>query len=284
MQLGTGWDSNVSQGISARNLVIGSGENLLDLQLDESYRPRSSAFVQGSVDWGILLEKSGINLQAGLAHRKNLSASEFDVSALSGAISKEFTLTGSALRTQLELSEVWLGSRHYQRSQAAGVQWLVPQRRGAWLASLNASAVQYLTQPAQNAMQLEAGILREQRLNAAQSVYAGLSLQWDNATRSRPGGDRNGYQVQIGAVVAHEQWRFKPQATYTSWRSKDLFAPGLLDVRRHNELLQLMLQAEHAITPKTSLILEWRGRWARDPIPLYRYQAQSLSAALAHRF
>jgi hypothetical protein len=45
-----------------------------------------------------------------------------------------------------------------------------------------------------------------------------------------------------------------------------------------------VFQAERPFTPQTSLVLEWRGRWARDTVALYRYQARVISATLAHRF
>jgi hypothetical protein len=121
-------------------------------------------------------------------------------------------------------------------------------------------------------------------VNAAQSVFAGVSLQLDNATGARPGGDRQGFQVQVGGVVLAQGWRFRPQLSYTQWQSAEVFAPGLLDVRRRNELGQVSFQAERPLDAKTSLVLEWRGRSARDTVALYRYKAQSFSAALAHRF
>ena len=65
VQLGAGWDSNVSQGITANRLVIGSGANAIELALDESYRPRSSPFTQASVDYTLVLPGSG---QIGRAH------------------------------------------------------------------------------------------------------------------------------------------------------------------------------------------------------------------------
>ena len=44
------------------------------------------------------------------------------------------------------------------------------------------------------------------------------------------------------------------------------------------------LQAERPLWENTSLSLEWRGRWAKDSVALYRYQAQTVSATLALRF
>lgn len=284
LQLGGGWDSNVSQGITARSLVLGSGDNVLELELDPSYRPRSSAFVQASADYVATLPAYGLNFQGALAHRNNDRASALDVTSVSAAVSREFALAKGSLRGQLELSEVWLGGVHYQRSQGLGAQWLDSGSSGAWLATLSATASQYPTQPSQNSWLLEAGLLGERRINGSQSVHAGFSLQRDNATQTRPGGDREGFQVQVGGIMVADGWRFKPHMSYTRWNSAEVFAPGLLDVRRHNRLTQVGLQAETPLSAGTSLVLEWRGRWARDTVALYTYRAQVLSATLARRF
>jgi hypothetical protein len=84
-------------------------------------------------------------------------------------------------------------------------------------------------------------------------------------------------------MVTHG-WRLRPQVGYSWWNSAEVFAPGLLDVRRRNRLRQAFLQGERPLSADTSLVLEWRGRWARDTISLYKYQAQVVSATLAFRF
>ncbi len=284
LQSGAGWDSNVSQGITSRSLALGSGANLIELELDDSYRPRSSGFVTAAIDYSLALPERAVNLQVGVAQRKNTSESAFDVSSVSAAASRDFKLLAGDARAQLELSQVWLSDQRYQRSQGAGLQWLRADAQGAWLGTLRATHVEYITQPAQNAWQWEAGVLREHRLNVAQSVHAAMSLQWDGARGMRAGGDRKGYQVQVGGVVLAQGWRLRPQLSYTWWESDEVFAPGLIDRRRRNALSQASFQAERPLSARTSLVLEWRGRWARDTVALYRYQAHSLSATLAHRF
>jgi hypothetical protein len=127
-------------------------------------------------------------------------------------------------------------------------------------------------------------LLREWRLDATKSVNLGLSAQSDHAHSTRPGGDRLGYQVQGGAVVLVGPWRLRPEVSYASWDSRELFAPGLIDVKRHNRLRQAALLAEKPLGPNTTLALEWRGRWAYDTVVLYKYQEQMLSATLALRF
>lgn len=284
VQTGGGWDSNVSQGISARTLVLGSGDNAIELALSPTYRPRASAFAQATLDYALALPRYGGTLQLAVGQRVNRNASEFDLRTISAAGAREFPAPVGSLRAQVEANEIWLGKQHYQRSGSGTLQWLYAVPTGAWLATASATAVQYITQPSQNATILELAGLREWRIDASRSVHASLTLQSDNAHGPRPGGDRLGWQAQAGAVVITNGWRIRPQVGYSSWDSEAVFAPALLDVRRRNRLWQGSVQGEHPLTPATSLLLEWRGRWARDTIALYRYQAQVFSATLSARF
>ena len=64
----------------------------------------------------------------------------------------------------------------------------------------------------------------------------------------------------------------------------NVVAPGLIDRRRDNRALQWTLQAEKPLSPRQTLVLEWRARSVRDPIPLYQYKAQSLGAFIQQQF
>ncbi|HKB55044.1 MAG TPA: hypothetical protein VKD22_13690, partial [Ramlibacter sp.] len=177
-----------------------------------------------------------------------------------------------------------LGSRHYQRTRGAGLQWIWANRAGSWLASADLTHIDYFTQPAQNSFVRDAGLLYERRLDAATAVSGGASVLFDKATDGRPGGNRTGYQLQSTAVLTRSGWRYRPQVSYTYWTSADVFAAGLIDVRRRDELWQVVFQAEKPISARTSLVFEWRGRWARDTVVLYAYKAQTFTMTLVRRF
>jgi len=228
----------------------------------------------------------GMDVRAALGHRKNFSAPAFDLTTSSLWAARDFPagrLPG-VVRLQGDMSEVWLGSQHYQRNQTASAQWIQTNEAGAWVGTLSVSGLHYLKQRSQSSVVWELGVTRELRVAAGRFVSAGVSLQKDDATGQRPGGDRNGFQVELGGLAAVEGWRVRPQVAYTRWLSQDIFAPGLLEVRRRNHLVQASVVAERPLTAQTSLVLEWRGRWSHDNIALYTYRAQSLNAALAARF
>src|SRR5690242_6065545 len=117
------------------------------------------------------------------------------------------------MRAQADVAEIWLGAQHYQRTRGAGLQWVWSNQAGSWLASANVVRIDYLTQPAQNALVHDAGLLFERRLDPATSVSGGGSILFDNATNGRPGGDRTGFQLQVNALLARYGWRWRPQVS-----------------------------------------------------------------------
>ncbi|MEP6790790.1 MAG: hypothetical protein ABI907_05430 [Ramlibacter sp.] len=285
LQIGAGYDTNVTQGISARTLTLGSGGQALELELDDSYRPRASPFAQAALEYTLPVPALGGALQLGAAQRSNFSASSLNVSTGSLSYIRSFEVLGKAARVQADWSELWLGGRHYQRTTGASLQW-VPSSgpAGAWVASMSALQVDYLTQSAQNAVQYEAGLNREQRINASTAVYGGVSLTGDRAQGGRPGGDRSGYQAQAGMIFAVEGWRLRPQVSYQRWASREVFAAGLIDTPRRNHTTQLAFVAERPLGANQTLVLEWRARDSRDNIALYQYRSQTLLATFQYRF
>jgi hypothetical protein len=281
---GGGWDSNVSQGINARTLTLGSGENTLDLTLDPSYRPRSSAFTHLEADYTIFVPGPQLGLQVAVGLRKNFSAPEFDLGSFSGAATREWRLGPGTLRAQVEMSQLFLGGNDYLRGDGISAQYLVATDDGPWLGTLSRSRTHYVTQANQDARTTEVGVRKEHRVWAATSVHVGAGLLRDEAAGARPGGDRRGWEAAAGLVTFAHGWRLQPEIAYTSWNSAELFAPGLIDLQRRNRLRQASIQAERPVALGTSLLLEWRGRWASDPVVLYRYQAQLFTLTVQHRF
>ena len=147
--------------------MIGNGADAIELELDESFRPRSSPYLQAAADYTMQLGNSGLRLQLGLGHRKNLRQSMFDLTTVAGTVARDFEWDAVLLRTQFDHSEVWLASRHYQHAQGASAQLVWPRVNsgGSWLASASVRRLRYVTQAAQNSVQVEAGLLREQRFS-----------------------------------------------------------------------------------------------------------------------
>jgi hypothetical protein len=283
--IGGGYDSNVSQGITARSLTLGSGEDTLELPLDESYRPRGSSFAQFSADYAVPLDRPGWALVLSGGARANQRASEFNVVSAAASLSKLTSVNGKAFRVQGDWNELWLGGRHYQRVVGAGAQTVLGlDDQGAWVGQAAVSVVDYLNQPTLNSYSAEAGITRDLRLGPGRTVFAGTLLQFDGNRGSRPGGDRKGFQFTFGASAAAGDWRLKPQLLWQRWRSEDVFAAGLIDRPRSNRTLQFALQAERPLSDRQSLVLEWRSRSVTDTIPLYQYKSSSIAAFIQHQF
>jgi hypothetical protein len=276
VQLGTGYDSNATQGITARSLLVGSGPDAVELALDDRYRPRASSFAQGTVDYRTAVGAAS-TVQLSFGHRANVQTPDYDLTTLAAAGQTLFTALGQRTSAQLEWAESWLGGAHYQRAVTGGLRWLKPLPDGAWLAGLTGSRLYYLTQPSQDAMQTELSLLREWKIGPAAALTGGGSLIYDRALGARPGGDRQGAQAQVGAQFGYNGWTLRPFASYTQWQSRDVFAEGLIDQRRRNRLGQLALELERPVSATSRVVLQWRDRDSRDNIALYRYRSQTLS-------
>ena len=276
VQLGTGYDSNATQGVTARSLLVGSGPDAVELALDDRYLPRASSFAQGSVDYRAVVSPTS-TVQVSLGHRANVQTPDYDLTTLAGSSRTLFNVLGQQASGQLEWAESWLGGAHYQRALTGGVRWLKPLADGAWVTGLTGSRLYYLTQPSQDAAQAELSVLREWRLAPLAVLTGGGSLIFDHALGARPGGNRRGGQVQLGAQVVYNGWTVRPFASYTQWRSDDVFSEGLIDQRRLNRLTQAALELERPVSATSRIVLQWRDRNSHDNIALYRYRSQTLS-------
>lgn len=282
---GGGYDSNVSQGISARSLTLGSGDGAIELPLDDSYRPRGSSFMQVAADYAVPLPGRGWALSLTAGARAHSQVSQFDIASVAASLSRVGVLSGRTLRGQLDVSELWLGGRRYQRVLGATVQTVLDlDAQGAWIAHASASMADYHSQPSQNAVVYEVGVSRDRRMGPDGTVVASFVLQHDTNRGTRPGGDRNGFQFTLAATKDWQGWRLKPQFLWQQWVSREVFAAGLIDQRRDNRSAQMTLQAEKPLAQGRSLVLEWRARSVRDPIPLYEYKSQSLGAFIQQQF
>lgn len=276
VQLGTGYDSNATQGVAARSLVVGSGPDALELMLDDRYRPRASSFAQGALDYRLRMDGTN-TLQFSANHRANAQTPDYDLTTVAAAGRHVFSALGQRASAQLEWAESWLGGRHYQRAVTGGLRWIEPVVDGAWVYGLTASRLNYLTQPSQDAVQGELSLLREWRLGPVAALTGGGGLVYDHALGLRPGGDRKGFQLQLGAQFVYNGWTARPFASFTRWESRDVFSEGLIDQRRLNRLGQLALELERPVSASSRIVLQWRDRDSRDNIALYRYRSQVLS-------
>jgi hypothetical protein len=276
MQLGVGWDSNVSQGISARSMTLGSGLNAVELELGDVYQPKPSAYSVLGMDRRFKLGTHGI-AQVAFQHRDNPSVPALDVTNLAATAAFPFIWGDRPGRVQAEVSQAWLGGSHYQQATSAVVQWLLNGGTQPWIFNFATTRSTYFAQPSQDAQQTEVGIWREKQIDPTWGVFGGVSAHFDQARNLRPGGSRSGWHYQLGATVGWSEWKIQPRLSVLRWHSSDVFSPGLIDVVRMHNLTQLALQMSRPVSQGQKVVIDWRIRNARDTVPLFSYQGQSLA-------
>lgn len=274
-QLGGGYDNNVNQGIVARSLILGSGPGSIDLELSDVFKPQASSFVVASADASFKLGNFAVG-QVALLHRSNPSLSALNLTSLVASAIRPFSWQERPGRVQLDISETWLGGARYQRAVAASAQWLLVPGKQPWLANVSTIRANYATQPDQNSQLTEIAIWREKMLASQFGVFGGISGLQDHALGRRPGGDRAGLRFQFGLTTAWEQWLIQPRLNYLNWRSSEVYSPGLINVQRHHQLAQFDLQLVRPMALDQQLVIEWRVNNARDSVPLFSYNGQSV--------
>ena len=275
IQMGLGWDSNASQGINTKSMILGSGLNAVELELGDAYKPQSSPYAVFGMDRSFKLGSEGMG-QVSLQHRDNPRLSGLNLTQIAATASYPFTLFERPGRGQAEISRAWLGGGNYQHLTSVAAQWLLAGSSQPWLLNVSVTRSNYPNQPSQNAQQGEVGLWREKQIDSSVGFFGGVSLHHDEALSQRPGGDRSGWQYQVGVTIGWAEWQIQPRLSALRWNSRDVFSPGLIDVVRRHHLTQFSLQMSRSISQSEKLVLEWRSRSAHDTVPLFTYRGQSL--------
>lgn len=275
VQLGAGYDNNVNQGILSQYMVLGAGSNAIELELGDAFKPQASAFGVAGVDASFRLGEFAVG-QVALQQRTIDKVPALNLTTIIASVIRPFEWFGRPGRIQVDLGQTWLGGNRYQQAEAVGLQWLLADGEQPWLANVTTLRNSYLSQPDQDSQLTEIGVWREKFLVPTLSVFGGVSALQDHALRQRPGGDRSGFRFQLGVTTAWNEWLIQPRLNVLRWQSSEVYSPGLIDVIRHHHLSQLSVQLTRPIAPGRQLVVEWRINDARDTVPLFSYQSQSL--------
>ena len=167
-----GYDDNVSQGIRASSLILGTASYRTELILDEGYRPVPSSFVEMTAGhtWN-LADRFNLRVKAGGRHYQ--SAKNYDLSNASALLNTRVEALGRPVELMGEWTELWLGGRHYHSALAVAAQVPIVAEAPQWNFAAVAQTVKYHTQPQQNASQFQLGIQRRLYAGPEKAVLLG---------------------------------------------------------------------------------------------------------------
>jgi len=116
---------------------------------------------------------------------------------------------------------------------------------------------------------------------------AQFEIGWRNnkAINNRPGGNSSGRQIkgQYGFSFA-QGWRFSTLGQAQSMQDKEIFFPGLFDIRRAQNSWSVIARVEHNIAPNWVTGLDYSNFSQADNIPIFSYKGQELRLWLLKNF
>lgn len=283
LRAATGYDDNVSQGIRASHLTLGSSEYQVELAVDENYRPISSSFMDTTAGYSWqLADHLALQLKAGARHYPSVST--YDLTNANATLKARFDVLGRPIEFMGDWAELWLANHHYHSTWTMVAQTPVLPEAPQWMVTTIAQTVRYHTQPQQNATQLQFGVSRQLHFGSDKAALVGVLGLWDHALGQRAGRDRTGVNLHAAGQVRLQPWLLTGRIGITKWASRQDFLPGLVDEKRRNTLVQASLQAEYPLSSSQTLQFDLQVRNSSDTIVLYAYRSYSFGVSWGVRF
>jgi Tetratricopeptide repeat len=291
LQVSRGASSNVNQGV--RDLAVGLNgpAGTLVLQLLPEYAPRADRYTLLSGGATQQLNSAGLEGFAQWQGRWLDTEKRFNVKDLTVGLAQPWDIGAWRGRWQLGTGTTALGGTAYQRHQQAQARATPPwQPLGAWRWSLagGLSRLDYPTLPAFDAWQWDARLQLEQATPLGQlQVYGGAAQ--DHGNTQRPGGNRDGaslgleWQQPLGEV-AGQTWVARLGLDWQWWKSRALYSPGFIELRRAQRTFTGTAALVLALSPDEAWVLEARQVHNNENIGLFVYDAYSLQLSYQKRW
>lgn len=279
---GRGVNSNVNQGTSNSYFSVGSGDYRVDLQLLPEYLPQRDNFTTLSTEYMRELAPDGSLGFVQFQTYQNDTLSHFNTSSLIVGLEHPWRFDNWHIRGTGILAVLGLGGQLYQKQTQIQARISPPlplpdRLQFSMVTSL--TQVEYPTQNKFDAYTWETrGVLTyrtEQSL--AQAALANLT---DKATADRPGGDRQGWSVNLqGHTRLAENVFGELGWSRQTWLSQSAYSPGLIDQIRHQKTQVLKGTLIFPVTNQQAIHLDWREVQNVENITLFQYNSYLLQAS-----
>lgn len=279
VRLGRGYDDNANQGASNPNLPIGGGPGGITLVLAPEYAPRGDSFTSLQVDGALPLSDDDLQGFGQLSVRHHDEVHSFDISSLAVGMEQLWKLDDWQMRASLAGGVLGLNGKLYQQSVQVQGQVTPPlPLPNPWQFSLVAaqSYLKYVDQPAFDARQAEwRGVLSHEGARTRLSLAAG----WlhDYGQQARPGGDRDGWSVNLWGSVLWGQTTGEFMWSRQRWDGSRDFAPGLIEQTRRQDVEQWRLAVIQPLGGRHSLVAELRQIDSNESISVFSYRSRQFS-------
>ena len=272
MSAARGHDSNVNQGASSANFNPGGNQG--DFELAPEYLPKADSYTALSGDYFYPLDAQGGMAIAQVRLRENDHVHDQDSASVQGSYVQPWQWGKWRMRGSASASALTLGHALYQRQASVQLRAApplpLPEHFDLALVPV-LSYAQYPTRPEYSATSGELGLNLSYAARHAQALVS-LGATADHGRDDRPGGNRKGW-------FASAQWydaiddRLSTDfgLFHQHWHSSEDYAPGLIDMTRHQATSIARAAVQYAFRPHQSVQLEWRVAQNRENITLFQY-------------
>ncbi len=282
IEVAHGYNSNVNLGALQREMVIGSSDSPLLLQLSPESKPRGDSYLDvrgtgmftlGNRDavYASFFVRDYANMSSFNQHMANIDWQHYWISdkwqGIFSAGHRWIALNGSI----------------YDRTLQASAELHSPLKilDGRVFVGTNISQTNY---PTAKAFDIFSTLFRT-GIQWRQGFQIEAGWRWNTALNNRPGGDAAGYQV-VGRYdqVLPKEWRFGILGRFQSMRDKSIFFPGLFDLNRSQQSLSFLASLEHDFKNGWVAGIDYSNYSQDDNIPIFSFKGNDTRVWLRSTF
>ena len=287
LRLGLGTDNNVNQGASNPSFTLGSGASATPLMLAAEYTPRADQFKALVLDGSLPVGTEGALAYAQAQARQHNHFPQYDLGAVVLGLEQPWQWGPWGWRAHVSAALTALDGALYQRQVQLQLKALAPssallpaswQLPAGWLlgGSGTWTGASYPTLNGFDSQVWEVrGVLTYESEGRSAQASAGYAL--DQAQAQRPGADRSGAVLGLGArLPMGGQVSAELGVSLQSWRGDQAYSPGLIDDRRQQTSLQLRAALAVPLAARQALHLELRHVRNDENVSVFTYQGSQL--------
>lgn len=281
VRVGRGRDTNVNQGAISPFFNLGSGANLVTLELAPEYTPRADSVTSVVADYSKTLPGGTLGF-AQFQGRQYDQLSQYNLNSLVLGLEQPWQREGWALRASGSLGLTTLGGAVYQRQAQLQLQATAPLGLPpGWELGVSGglTGVAYPTLDGFDSTLWESRGLLVFRSDDA-FAQASLGYALDRGTAQRPGNDRRGAVVSLtgrrrlpGDMVGELGW------TYQTWQGEQAYSPGLIDERRRQRTSLLRAALTLPLSRQHALHVELRDVRNHENISIFEFEGRQLQVS-----
>lgn len=277
--LARGYDQNVNQGALTNRYTIDAPGGQVEYELTDDFLPRPDHYVQLGGDYLREVTPNGAVAFAQYQLRHNDTLEQYNSGSLFTGLEAPYRIGAWRLRASGTLGLVSLGGQLYQRQAQLQARVTLPSKlplgsQFSVVGTLTRNSFPTLTNFDSRVQELRGHLSLGRGSGYASAT---LGYQHDQALAQRPGGNRRGL---FGNVLLRRQ--FRPDVmgelgyAYQHWNSSQVYAAGLIDVKRSQSTQVLRSSVTYAVSRRQALVAEARWVRNRENISIFQYNNRVL--------